>query len=110
MNLHFYFHQAEKNEQKSAEQKLKDRLKAKFGVKGAKESPPPTPAPEPRQLNIGLAVFEEEVGDVCSSWQCAVITGHQAEEGEDYSYYEPDPSVFDGKELRTDNQVSVSST
>ena len=69
VDLPLYFHQAEKNEQKSAEQKLKDRLKAKFGVK---ESPPATPAPEPRQLNIGLAVFEEEVGAVSSSWECLV--------------------------------------
>jgi len=71
--------QEEKNEQKTAEKKLKERLMAKFGIKGAaEEAKESSPKPEAQ-----VAVYEEEL-----------------EEG-DYSYDEPDPSVFDGKDLRT---------
>ena len=80
---------AEKEEQKSAEQKLKDRLKAKFGIKDPKEtSSSPKPA-SPKPYTASVHIFEEE-----------------AEEG-DYSYDEPDPSVFDGKDLRTDMKVRL---
>jgi len=71
----------EKMEQKDAEKKLKERLMAKFGIKGTKEE---EKAASPKPPEAQVAVFEEEV-----------------EEGDYYSPDEPDPSVFDGKDLRT---------
>jgi hypothetical protein len=75
--------QQEKDDQKSAESRLKERLRAKFGVKGAAQAaagpapgePPGQEGPEP-----GVAVYEEDIND--------------------YTYDEPDPSVFDGADLR----------
>ena len=71
----------EKLEQKDAEKKLKERLMAKFGIKGAKEEEKPA---SPKPVEAQVAVFEEEV-----------------QEGDYYSPEEPDPSVFDRKDLRT---------
>ena len=70
----------EKLEQKDAEKKLKERLMAKFGIKGAKEEEKPA---SPKPVEAQVAVFEE------------------VQEGDYYSPEEPDPSVFDGKDLRT---------
>ena len=80
----------EKLEQKDAEKKLKERLMAKFGIKGAKEEEKPA-SPKPPEAQV--AVFEEEVA-----------------EGDYYSPDEPDPSVFDGKDLRTAALAGVSLT
>ena len=78
----------EKLEQKDAEKKLKERLMAKFGIKGTKEEEKPS-SPKPPEAQV--AVFEEEV-----------------QEGDYYSPDEPDPSVFDGKDLRTAALAGVS--
>lgn len=78
----------EKLEQKDAEKKLKERLMAKFGIKGAKEE---EKAASPKPPEAQVAVFEEEVA-----------------EGDYYSPDEPDPSVFDGKDLRTAALAGVS--
>ena len=80
----------EKLEQKDAEKKLKERLMAKFGIKGAKEE---EKAASPKPAEVQVAVFEEEVA-----------------EGDYYSPDEPDPSVFDGKDLRTAALTGVSLT
>ena len=78
----------DEHEQKTAEKKLKERLMAKFGIKGAtEETKESSPKPEAQ-----VAVYEEEL-----------------EEG-DYSYDEPDPSVFDGKDLRSRPGVSLTSS
>jgi hypothetical protein len=75
--------QQEKDEQKSAESLLKERLRAKFGVKDPMAAA--RPAGEERPVGqdrpeVGVAVYEEDIND--------------------YTYDEPDPSVFDGSDLR----------
>ena len=82
----------EKLEQKDFEKKLKERLERKFGIKGAKDSAKEEEkAASPKPPEAQVAVFEEEVA-----------------EGDYYSPDEPDPSVFDGKDLRTASLAGVS--